>query len=169
MRLYEPLVRRIVRGLRLPPWCEPEDLAQEARIGLLAAVREWQPERGPFAAFADRCVTNQALLALEAAGRHKHQVLSLAVSLDGTGVQALSVTSDARTDPELRLLVREQLKSLIQTIPALTERERAALAAALNGHGYAPAQAEHGRASKAASQAAYRARRKLAAALRPAA
>jgi len=34
------------------------------RLGLLAAIRAWRPERGPFPAFADRCVTNQALLAL---------------------------------------------------------------------------------------------------------
>ena len=59
--------------------CDREDLAQEARVGLLSAIRAWRPERGPFPAFADRCVTNQALLALKAACAHKHQVLSLAL------------------------------------------------------------------------------------------
>jgi DNA-directed RNA polymerase specialized sigma24 family protein len=65
LRRYEPLVQRVVWKLRLPPGCEREDLAQEARVGLVAAIRAWQSERGPFPAFADRCVTNQALLALE--------------------------------------------------------------------------------------------------------
>ena len=82
LRRYEPLVQRVVWKLRLPPGCEREDLAQEARVGLVAAIRAWQPERGPFPAFADRCVSNQALLALEAACRRKHQLLSRAVSLD---------------------------------------------------------------------------------------
>ena len=82
VRRYEPLVQRIVWKLRLPRGCEREDLAQEARIGLIAAIGAWQPERGPFPAFADRCATNQALLALQAACARKHQVLSFAVSLD---------------------------------------------------------------------------------------
>ena len=56
VRRYEPLVQRVVWKLRLPLGCEREDLAQEARVGLLAAIRAWRPERGPFPAFADRCV-----------------------------------------------------------------------------------------------------------------
>ncbi len=51
-------------------------------MGLLAAIRAWRLERGPFPAFADRCVSNQALLALEAMCARKHQMLSLAESLD---------------------------------------------------------------------------------------
>src|SRR5437763_4723806 len=86
LRRYEPLVQRVVWKLRLPQYLDREDLAQEARIGLVAAMRAWRPERGPFPAFADRCVSNQALLALQAACRHKHQLLSLAVSLDSEQV-----------------------------------------------------------------------------------
>src|SRR5579884_332654 len=82
LRRYEPLVQRVVWTLRLPQGCEREDLAQEARVGLVAAIRAWQPERGPFPAFADRCISNQALLALDTGCRHKHQVLSRAASLD---------------------------------------------------------------------------------------
>src|SRR5947209_13273556 len=76
LRRYEPLVQRVVWKLRLPPGCEREDLAQETRVGLSAAIREWQPKRGPFPAFADRCASNQALLALESDCRQKHQLLS---------------------------------------------------------------------------------------------
>ncbi len=76
VRRYEPLVRRVVWRIRPPLGTEREDLAQEARIGLVAAIRAWRPERGPFPAFADRCVRNQALLAVQAAARHKHQLLS---------------------------------------------------------------------------------------------
>jgi DNA-directed RNA polymerase specialized sigma subunit len=39
LRRYEPLVQRVVWKLRLPPGCEREDLAQEARVGLVAAIR----------------------------------------------------------------------------------------------------------------------------------
>ena len=179
MRRYEPLVQRVVWKLRLPPGCEREDLAQEARLGLLAAIRAWRAERGPFSAFADRCVTNQALLALQAACRHKQRILSQATSLEARGattngaddlsavslLDVLAAPPDAETDPESRLLVREQLSSMLSAIPTLTDSERAALAGALNGHSYKQLAPALGGTPKAASQAAYRARRKLAAAL----
>ncbi len=178
VRRYEPLVQRVVWKLRLPPCCEREDLAQETRLGLLAAIRAWRPGRGPFPAFADRCVTNQALLAVQAACAHKQQVLSLAVSLDAelgtentagdravTLLDVLPAPDGARTDPESRLLVREQLTSVLSAIPTLTAIEQAALAGRLNGQDYKRLGAALGRTPKGASQAAYRARRKLAAAL----
>ena len=103
-------------------------------MGLVAAIRAWQPERGPFPAFADRCVSNHALLALAAACRRKHQLLTRAVSLDsprpGAGaadarpapslLDTLPANRDARTDPESRLLVREQLTDLLNAIETLT-------------------------------------------------
>jgi RNA polymerase sigma factor (sigma-70 family) len=179
VRRYEPLVQRVVWKLRLPPGCEREDLAQEARLGLLAAIRAWRPERGPFPAFADRCVTNQALLAVKAACAHKHQVLSLAASLDrrreglanptddGAApalLDTLAAPRDPRADPEARLLVREQLTSMLHALPTLTASERAGLAMALNGESYKRPAPTFAGTPKAASQAAYRARRKLAAA-----
>ena len=180
VRRYEPLVQRVVWKLRLPRGCDREDLAQEARIGLLAAIRAWRPERGPFPAFADRCVTNQALLALKATSAYKHQVLSLALSLDApldgsanpadaphapTLLDTLAAPRDARADPDARLLVLEQLTGVLRALPALTPSERAGLAMALNGQSYKRLPPTFAGTPKAASQAAYRARRKLAAAL----
>jgi len=184
VRRYEPLVQRVVWKLRLPRGCDHEDLAQEARIGLLAAIRAWRPERGPFPAFADRCVTNQALLALKATSAYKHQVLSLALSLDApldgsanpadaphapTLLDTLAAPRDARADPDARLLVLEQLTGVLRALPALTPSERAGLAMALNEQSYKQLPPTFAGTPKAASQAAYRARRKLAAALSQAA
>jgi RNA polymerase sigma factor (sigma-70 family) len=177
VRGYEPLIRRVVWKLRPPPGCEREDLAQEARIGLLAAIRAWRPERGPFPAFADRCVQNQALLALQATARHKHQLLSHAISLDSRHggdttangdhptLSDFLAAPDPGTDPEARLLVSEQLRDMLWALPTLTPSERRALAATLNGETYERIASVLGGTPKAASQAAYRARRKLAAAL----
>jgi RNA polymerase sigma factor (sigma-70 family) len=178
-RLYEPLVQRLVWKLRLPLGCEREDLAQEARVGLLAAIRAWRPERGPF---PDRCASNQALLALEAMTAQKHQVLSRAIPLDAPQYRQASPAHDhaspalietlaARrdTDPELRLLVHEQLMSVRRALPSLTPSERAGLALAVNGQSPTRLAATLPRSPHAASQAAHRARRKLAAALAQAA
>jgi RNA polymerase sigma factor (sigma-70 family) len=180
VRRYEPLVQRVAWKLRVPRGCDREDLAQEARVGLLAAIRAWRPERGPFPAFADRCVTNQALLALKAACAYKHQVLTLALSLDApldgsadradaphapTLLDTLAAPRDMRADPEARLMVREQLTSVLRALPALTPSERAGLAMALNGHSPTRLASTLPGTPHAASQAAHRARRKLAAAL----
>jgi RNA polymerase sigma factor (sigma-70 family) len=169
----------MVWRLRPPLGCEREDLAQEVRIGLILAIRAWRPERGPFPAFADRCVRNQALLAVQAAARHKQQVLSRAVSLYcqyGGDARAASDRGDfslldaiaartADTDPEARLLIGEQLTSLVQAVSTLTTSERLALAGTLNGRTFERLAPVLGGTPKAVSQAAYRARRKLAAAL----
>jgi DNA-directed RNA polymerase specialized sigma subunit len=39
VRLYEPLIQRIVWRLLPPTGWDREDLAQEARVGLLSAIR----------------------------------------------------------------------------------------------------------------------------------
>ncbi len=177
LRRYEPLVQRVVWKLRLPPGCEREDLAQEARLGLVAAIRAWRPGRGPFPALADRCITNQVLLAIEAACRRKHQLLSRATSLDsprrdlrGAEEAAPSLLDtlaapSTGTDPESQLLVREQLIAVLHAIATLTPREKIAIVNTIDlksDYRLAPVL---GCTPKAASNVACRARRKLAAAL----
>ena len=180
VRRYDPLVQRVVWRVKPPPGCEREDLAQEARIGLIAAIRAWQPDRGPFPAFADRCVTNQALLAVESTARHKHQLLSRAISLNRENAYAYDecsqeylrpillatlIADDPNDDPELRVLAREKLSRLVRAVPTLTASERLALAGMMSGESYQCLARARGCTPKAASQAAYRARRKLAAGL----
>lgn len=136
------------------------------------------PERGAFPAFAQQCVKNKALLAVKSASRHKHQVLNFAVSIEenlaGDSsdqsrpprlIDRLSASDDAESDPELHLVVREQIDSVLHALPTLTGPERPAMSGGLNDQtNEQVAQALHV-TPKAASQAGYRARRKLAAAL----
>ena len=180
LRRFEPLVQRVVRRLRLPSGCEPDDLLQEARIGLLAAIRAWQHDRGPFPAFADRCVHNHALMALKALYAHKHQVLNLAVSLDvqpaheagGDSVRGSLAQSgwqipsgDRATDPETQVLLIEQLSMVLSALVDLTPNERTCLAIALNQDHYDGVAQAFDQTPKTVAQSAYRARQKLAAAL----
>jgi hypothetical protein len=124
-------------------------------------------------------VSNQALLALQSDCRHKQQLLSRAASLDAqiatrgpahnrrpiTLQDVLAAPCDARTDPESRLLVREQLSSVLRALPTLTASEHPALAGTLNGRSYQQMALAPFGTWKAAEHAAYRARRKLADAL----
>ncbi len=178
-RRYEPLVQHVVWALKLPRWCEREDLAQEARLGLVIAMRAWRPERGAFPAFARRCVRNQALLAVISASRRKHRALNLAVSLEVEPAEhaadrrrpplrlvgGFAMPHNYRSDPESRLLAREQLDSVLHALPTLTASERAAISGRLSGHTTVQLAQALSLTPKAASQAAHRARRKLAAAL----
>ena len=77
----------------------------------------------------------------------------------------LAAPRDARIDPESRLLVHEQLESVLAALPTLTPNEQIVLTGALNGQSYQELAPRIAGTTHAAVQAAYRARRKLAAAL----
>ncbi len=59
-----------------------DDLIQEGRMGLLQAIRDYDPGRdASFRTFAQLCVSRQIYTAVQAAGRKKHIPLNTAVSL----------------------------------------------------------------------------------------
>ena len=177
---YEPLVRHTVR--RLQPSCraDSDDIAQEAWLGLLAAIRAWRPGTRTFPAFAARCVHNKTANALSTACARKHQVLSSALSLDRPPLQidapTPAVTKESwkqsalgelfpapHADPASAVLVREQLDAVRAAWPTLSAKERAVLAGVLNGRSYRQLAAELSCTPKAIDHALRRARRKLAA------
>ena len=82
-------------------------------------------------------------------------------------VERLSSSDDAETDPELHLVVREQIDSVLHALPTLTASERAATSGGLSGQTNQQLAESLKMIPKAASQAAYRARRRLAARVAP--
>lgn len=63
---------------------DKNDVMQEGMIGLLKAVRKYDPEKkASFATFADRCITNQIINAIRTADRIKHKALNTSISLSG--------------------------------------------------------------------------------------
>jgi RNA polymerase sigma factor (sigma-70 family) len=193
LRSYEPLIGAIVASLRLPCGCERADVGQEARLGLLQAIRTWQPTRGPFPAFAALCARNQALKALDAAGASKHQLLSRARSLDDHGPRAKAplklletptptagghepgesqfnaplaeqIPSTSTDADPLRIVIgREQLQAILAALPTLSAFERLAIAGTVNDKSQRQLAAEHGLSRKAVRIALRTAREKLAA------
>jgi RNA polymerase sigma factor (sigma-70 family) len=177
LRRYEPPIHATVRRLRLPCRCDRGDITQEALIGLLGAIRAWQPSRGPFRAFAAKCARAQVIKALDTAGARKHQVLSRALSLEVTiraqtslspgevrcsrPFQLIDATS-RRADAVATLLAREQLGGMLAALPALTPKGRAALTGVPNGKSQQQLADEQGSTRKAVKAALRRARDKLA-------
>ncbi|MBQ1421474.1 MAG: sigma-70 family RNA polymerase sigma factor, partial [Firmicutes bacterium] len=60
---------------------DQEDVVQEGMIGLMKAVRNFDPEReASFKTFASTCITNQIIKAIRNADREKNHPLNEAVS-----------------------------------------------------------------------------------------
>ena len=81
MMKYKTMVRKKARAMYLFGG-ENEDLIQEGMIGLIKAVRDYDPDQGAsFASFAELCVSRQMYSAIEASKRKKHIPLNSYVSL----------------------------------------------------------------------------------------
>ena len=169
LELYEPMVRRIARTLNLPGGGR-DDIAQEARLGILDAIRAWDPDRRvPFKSFAWLCAVREARMAVNAARAGKHQPLNGARTLhsvngeDGHALEdTLAATGRADEDPVAKTLGRERLHSILERVPALTELERRALALSANDHSHRECAGTLGVGERAVNNALQRARRKLA-------
>jgi len=175
LRRYDPLVHATVRPMRLPQRVDREDILQEARIGLLCAMRAWRPGRAAFPAFAARCIRNRVIMVLNNAGRQKHKVLNGAYSLDAPVQQTVSgwmldmsepaschELAASSPGPEAVVLVREQLAAVLAALPTLTPKERQALVGMLNGRSQQQLADELGGTAKAFATGLRRARDKLA-------
>jgi RNA polymerase sporulation-specific sigma factor len=180
LSLYEPMVRRIARTLYLPGG-DRDDLAQEARLGVIDAARSWDPARGvPFSSFAWLCAIREARMAVGAARARKHQILNSAFQLDrgpvddaavvglpsGAWLPALSFTIAGRRDdePEAKTLAREQLRSVVARTHTLTALERRAIGLAASDYTHGEIADELHVGVRAVNNALQRARHKLAAA-----
>lgn len=82
---YKSMVRKKARAMYLIGG-ENEDLIQEGMIGLIKAVRDYNPEQGAsFYSFAELCVSRQMYTAIEASQRKKHMPLNSYISLYEVG------------------------------------------------------------------------------------
>ena len=88
-RAEEELIERYTRLVRIcaRPYFlaggDSEDLTQEGLMGLLNAMRSYEPDSGtPFRPFAEVCIRNRILEAVRSASRKKHDPLNGGVSLE---------------------------------------------------------------------------------------
>ena len=101
-----------------------EDVIQEGMIGLLSAIRTFDPEAGAsFKTFSDFCVKRRIINAVKMAGRQKHKPLNDSVSIDAvkegrddqanrpgsSGIEKTLRASKA-TDPEEIVLLADLLE-----------------------------------------------------------
>lgn len=165
---YGWLVRAGARPLFLMGG-DSEDLVQEGMLGLIAAIREYDPVRtASFRTYAETCIRNRLFSAVRAAARDKHTPLNSYVPLD----PALFDDSDRderrtddrrQNDPEALLIRREDMQERMNRIyNQLSPLETRILRLYLNGMSYSEIASECNRSLKSVDNAVQRIRRKIA-------
>ena len=176
-RAEEELIERYTRLVRIcaRPYFlaggDSEDLTQEGLMGLLNAIRSYEPDsETPFRPFAEVCIRNRILEAVRSASRKKHDPLNGGVSLEYVILseeesrQPLELQPEVFSrSPEEQVLARESEKEFYSTFSrCLSSFETEVLFRFLDGLSYRQIAAEVGRTEKAVDNAVQRIRRKLA-------
>ena len=164
--------RRLVRICARPYFLaggDSEALIQEGMLGLLSAVREYDPDEGTlFRSYAELCVKRRILSAVRNASRLKHAPLNDGVSLE----EILSEESRSLTAcsnevftraPEEQVLARESKNDFISSFSRYLSRfEIKVLDLYLDGLSYSEIGESCGKTAKSVDNAVQRIRNKLA-------
>ena len=173
----EELIERYTRLVRIcaRPYFlvggDSEDLTQEGLLGLLNAIRSYDPGSGSaFRPFAEVCIRNRILEAVRSASRKKHDPLNGGVSLEYVILSEEDARQPSEVQPEVfsrspeeQVLARESEKEFYSTFSrCLSSFETEVLFHFLDGLTYRQIAAQVGRTEKAVDNAVQRIRRKLA-------
>ena len=166
---YNRLVRVCARPYFLAGG-DSEDLIQEGMVGLLAAIREYDPSKpAAFRTYAEVCIKNRLLSAVKAAARDKHTPLNNSVSFEtplfsGNGDRyAYRASVQHLEDPEEIFLSREAFRERMEALMGqLSGFEANVLRLYLTGLSYSEIAAEVKKSPKSVDNAVQRIRRKLA-------
>ncbi len=161
---YGRLVRVCARPLFLAGG-DSEDLIQEGMLGLLTAIRSYDPGRDAmFRTYAEICIRSRLLTAVRAAQGGKHAPLNHSVSyepplFDGTSAHLFS----SAESPEDVVIGREELKERLDALKGqLSELEAQILTPYLSGLSCGEIAQRVGRSQKSVDNAIQRIRRKMA-------
>lgn len=159
----------VMRYMRLARACarpyflaggDSEDLLQEAMVGLLKAIREYDDTREvTFRTFAEVCVKNRIRSAVTAASRDKHAPLNHSVPMEEQPL----LEKDHVSDPEELFINREEEAERLETLNRkLSSLEQRILSLYLHGFSYREIGEQVGRTDKSVDNAVQRIRRKVA-------
>ena len=161
---YGRLVRVFSRPLFLAGG-DSEDLIQEGMLGLLTAIRSFNPEKAAsFRTYAEICIRSKLVTAVRAAQRDKHLPLNHSISFetplfDGTSEFLFS----SEESPEDVVIGREELQERIDALKGqLSGFEAEILSYYLGGLICAEIAERVGRSYKSVDNAIQRIRRKIA-------
>ncbi len=161
---YIPMIAAKARESRIEGM-DKDDIYQEAMIGFIGAVRNYQREReSSFKTFANLCVNRRIATAAQAQMSLKHKPFQNYVSIDDgdASVQSELTGASLELDPARILLERESMREKRKQIEdLLSVFEREALMLYIGGFTYAEISQRMKTTPKAVDNALQRVRRKL--------
>lgn len=157
---YHRLVRSIARPFYFAGG-DSEDLLQEGMLGLLNAVREYDPQRdATFRTFAETCVRNRVFSVIKAANSGKYTPLNHSIPLNAPLFDVGSPL--AQVDPEHWMIDREKTAGLlVEARKRLSDFEVRILGYYLDGLTCREISETVGKPPKSVDNAIQRIRRKL--------
>lgn len=141
-----------------------EDLCQEGAIGLLAAMRGYDPEKSSFATFARLCIDRVLISAERLKTRRKNIPENSIIAIDGDEDDNLNekLSSGDVNDPEAIIIRREDyMRLMLKVANELTPLESKVLNLYVSGNSYGEIAKRLDISSKAVDNALQRIRRKL--------
>lgn len=161
---YARLVRACARPYFLTGG-DRDDLIQEGMLGLLSAIRHYDPSKGaPFVSFAEFCIRRRIIDAVKSASRNKNIPLNSSVSLESPQFdEKFSSLALNLRDPEELIIAREQAFEIRAKLSACLSRlEKTILDLYLSGMSYSEMAEVVQKSTKSVDNAVQRIRKKLA-------
>jgi len=165
---YSKLVRICARPYFLVGG-DSEDLIQEGMFGLLSAIRRYDcGSNASFKTYAEQCIRNRILSAIESASRFKHIPLNDGISLESLSEQnaselQISAENIFSRQTEDWVLAKERENEIVVQRQALLSRlERQVLDLYLNGYSYKEIADKLSKSEKSIDNAVQRIRKKFA-------
>jgi len=160
---YTRLVRACARPYFLAGG-DREDLIQEGMLGLLSAIRHFDPDKSvKFNTFAEYCIRRRIFDAIKASTRDKSIPLNTYVSLESPRFDEIySPAASNLRDPEELIIANEraeELKSFLKD--SLSSFEKTILDLYLDGMSYAEMAQHVGKTTKSIDNAVQRIKKKL--------
>ncbi len=114
LRRYKDMVRQVSRRYYIEGG-DREDVIQEGMIGVMKAIRGFDPDAGAsFGSFARLCVSRQIVSAIRRATRQKNAILSESISLNGSadpenerGLTLEETIAAADSDPAVQVFLND--------------------------------------------------------------
>lgn len=163
VRKWSPLATTISREF-FHPTLDRDDLRQEALIGLMGAVRTYDPSYGTrFGAFAAMCIKRRLATTLKSANAAKRDWRMEAprevVTEEGEALQTVDLIPAPNADPHDLTCIKDDLASFTAAMKTLSPLERQWMLHVIDGGEYSST--VNGKRNKRAENAVDRARAKL--------
>ncbi|MBE6935936.1 MAG: sigma-70 family RNA polymerase sigma factor [Ruminococcaceae bacterium] len=160
IRRYTRLIRACARPYFLNGG-DSEDLLQEGLLGLLSAIRSYDPAKSSFRTFAVLCIRRSIISAVRAAQNHNNAILNDSLSIDQVLSEDGTSLPLTAQDPEALIIHRDERRRLERELSrSLSDFEQHVLTLYLKGLSYREMASALGRPPKSIDNAVQRIRRK---------